>query len=272
MFNHFADTKPPPGLSFAPPAEPENDYPAAGNMNDAAGEDAYARRLKLTGAIGFSTSASSQGNIEPPMPAAVTPPHFSTSDSLAPIGRTVQSAVPNISRAPVRYNFPPSSLEIPNSEVELANALQEEDAGLEALDLNGALRSSRPGQKDFAERLMSKYGWTKGSGLGASGTGIVNPLRVQIEKQKKKPDSEGGGYVGPGGRGKIIGGKKAGASPSAEGGKFGIMSEVIVLGGMLNGLDLDAEMERAKDGGLLQEIGDECGEKVSVVASAEWHP
>lgn len=115
---------------------------------------------------------------------------------------------------------------------------------------------------------MSKYGWSKGSGLGASGSGIVNPLRVQIEKQKKKPDSEGGGFVGPGGRGKILGGKKKGGSGAdSEGGKFGAMSEVVVLRGMVDGMDLDAEMEGAGDGGLMQEIGEECGDKVKTVQS-----
>ena len=112
---------------------------------------------------------------------------------------------------------------------------------------------------------MSKYGWTKGSGLGASGSGIVNPLRVQIEKQKKKSDAEGGGFVGPRGRGKIIGGKRkkgADGKEESEEGKYGAMSEVIVLRGMVDGMDLDAELEGSGDGGLMQEIGEECGEKV----------
>jgi splicing factor 45 len=106
---------------------------------------------------------------------------------------------------------------------------------------------------------MSKYGWTKGSGLGASGTGITSALRVQVEKQKKKPDSEGGGFVGPGGMGKIIGGKKKGGE--GDGGKFGAMSEVVVLKGMVDGMDLEKELD---DGGLMQEIGEECGEKVKL--------
>lgn len=106
---------------------------------------------------------------------------------------------------------------------------------------------------------MSKYGWSKGSGLGAAGSGILNPLRVQVEKQKKRPDSEGGGFVGPGGMGKIIGGKRKGGDASES--KFGTMSEVVVLKGMVDGMDLDAEMG-AGNGGLMQEIGDECGEKV----------
>ena len=108
---------------------------------------------------------------------------------------------------------------------------------------------------------MSKYGWTKGSGLGANSSGIINPLRVQVEKQKKKPDSEGGGFVGPSGMGKIVGGKKKGGKgEGSEEGKFGAMSEVIVLKGMIDGMDLDEELA---SGNLMQEIGEECGEKVS---------
>ena len=162
----------------------------------------------------------------------------------------------------MRYNLPPAPAELPKSEAELEMALRVEDRGEEEPESDDIPRSLRPGQRGFAERLMSKYGWTKGSGLGASGSGIVNPLRVQVEKQKKKPDSEGGGFVGPGGRGKIIGGKKGGTT-AAEGGKFGAMSEVIILEGMVDGMDLNAELESAGDGGLMQEIGEECGEKVS---------
>jgi hypothetical protein len=119
-------------------------------------------------------------------------------------------------------------------------------------------RSLRPGQKGFAERLLSKYGWTKGSGLGADGSGIAKPLQVKVEKRKKRPDSEGGGFVTPSGRGTIIGGKRKGGD---DPGKFGVMSEVIVLRGMLDGMDLDTELS-GEGGGLMQEIGEECSEKV----------
>lgn len=141
------------------------------------------------------------------------------------------------------------------------NALEQEGEEMAADD---APRSLRPGQKGFAERLMSKYGWSKGSGLGASGSGITAPLRVQMEKQKKKPDSEGGGFVGPGGMGKIIGGKKKAGTEESKAGKFGAMSEVILLRNMVDGMDLDEELG-AGDGGLMQEIGQECGEKVRFV-------
>lgn len=148
-------------------------------------------------------------------------------------------------------------------------------------------RSLRPGQKGFAERLMSKYGWTKGQGLGATNSGIINPLRVQVEKQPKKKSggADGGGWLGDGAtaprttgsssRGKIIGGKKRKGDNDEEG-QFGRMSEVVVLRGMVDGLDLDAEMHSTGDnggsgGGLMQEIGEECSEKYGRVERVFIH-
>lgn len=129
-------------------------------------------------------------------------------------------------------------------------------------------RSSRPGQKGFAQRLMSKYGWTAGSGLGAESSGIINPLQVKVEKRRKRPDAEGGGYADPANRARIIGGKTAAAkdpsssagSTAAEGNasKFGAMSEVIVLQNMLENMP---SLQEEVEGGLGQEIGEECGDK-----------
>lgn len=133
-------------------------------------------------------------------------------------------------------------------------------------------RSSRPGQKGFAQRLMSKYGWTAGSGLGADSSGIINPLQVKVEKRRKRPDAEGGGYADPANRARIIGGKTAAAATAAKGGpepgsaaeggdgasKFGAMSEVIVLRNMLE--NMPSLQEEVEDG-LGQEIGEECGDK-----------
>ncbi|KAI9729921.1 MAG: hypothetical protein M1818_008361 [Claussenomyces sp. TS43310] len=228
MGNQFA---PPSNYSFAPP--PIDPAPTVGSGDDKTGDDAYARRLQLSQAP------------PPPPPANIPPPPESTPEGV-------------ISRAPVRYSLPPAPAELPRSEAELEDALaaEEEDNEQPPEEASTAPRSLRPGQKGFAERLMSKYGWTKGSGLGADGTGIVNPLRVQIEKRKKKPDSEGGGFADPKGIGKIVGGKKK--PGKEEKGKFGDMSEVIVLNGMLDGMDIDEEVG---DGGLMQEIGEECGEK-----------
>lgn len=266
---------------FAPPSSFENGSKSQHNPqpveipNDPTGDDVYARRMLLSqfGSpaeyLNYNPLAHQLEPLSvvppppPPPPASDSPytahPHSPSTSNKPPLPPA------SISRAPVRYNLPAAPSELPASEAELEDALRTDLREEEDLS-DAAPRSLRPGQKGFAERLMSRYGWSKGSGLGASGSGIVNPLRVQVEKQKKKPDSEGGGFVGPGGRGKIIGGKKKGG-PDAEpeDGKFGPMSEVVVLRGMVDGMDLDAEMEGAGDGGLMQEIGEECGEKVSII-------
>jgi hypothetical protein len=162
-----------------------------------------------------------------------------------------------ISKNPVHYDNFPDPLMLPRLEALGEDILPEYESQ------DGSTRSLRPGQKGFAERLMSKYGWTKGTGLGASGSGIVNPLRVQLEKQKKKPDSENGGFVRTGGTGKIIGGNKLDRPTAvAEMGRFGQMSEVVVLRGFIDGMDFDADLTSAGEGGLTQKIGDECSEKV----------
>ncbi|KAJ6085817.1 hypothetical protein N7486_004188 [Penicillium sp. IBT 16267x] len=226
----FTQSIPPP-----PPEEP----PAP--PSDTTGDEAYTRRLQQT---------------HQPPPGQI-PPTPSRLEAFQPSSAT-------ISRAPVRYTLPPPPADIPASEAELEEVFAKEqpeaeaEAETEDADAEDAPRSLRPGQKGFAERLLSKYGWTKGSGLGATGSGIAKPLQVKVEKRKKRPDSEGGGFVTPGGRGTIIGGKKK----DEDTGKFGPMSEVIILRGMLDGMDLEAELE---SGELMQEIGEECNEKYGSV-------
>ncbi|KAI9696929.1 MAG: hypothetical protein M1836_004890 [Candelina mexicana] len=253
---------PPSDYSFAPPpsfgdnetAKPVAPPPPADIPHDPTGEDAYARRMRL--------SQIQQGS----SPAELPPTPVSFSETNQSLQNPVAAPTPpglaptSISRAPVRYNLPSAPADLPSSEAELQNTIRQEESDDELVE-DEAPRSLRPGQKGFAERLMSKYGWTKGSGLGASESGIVNPLRVQVEKQKKKPDSEGGGFVGTGGRGKIIGGKRKTVGAGAQEGKFGPMSEVILLRGMVDGMDLDQELKGGGDGGLMQEIGEECGDK-----------
>lgn len=262
----------PPGPSSPPPLSPPPPPPAE-IPNDATGEDAYTRRMRMA-----------QQNTYPPPPplppqAGATPP---------PPGQ--------ITRAPVRYNLPPPPDELPSTEAELEAKLAqdydenfEEDDDEDSTDAGTSAaggemstppsRSNRPGQAGFAQRLLSKYGWTKGSGLGAQGTGIINPLYAKADKRKKtkqkNPDAEGGEGGTPPATGRIMGGQKskAGRQAEAEGGKFGTMSEVVRLEGMLKGMDLDAELTGRADGGggIMQEIGEECEEKYGSVVRVYIH-
>ncbi|PCD35266.1 hypothetical protein AU210_007848 [Fusarium oxysporum f. sp. radicis-cucumerinum] len=222
--NQFA---PPSSYAFVPPP-PQS--PPAPPPSDVSGDDAFARRLAI-----------SQRDAPPPAQASPSQP----------------SNPATISRAPVRYSKPHDDEDATGDNVEddayspppaLGSSLPEQP------DDDSRARSSRPGQSGFAHRLMSKYGWTKGSGLGADESGIVNPLRVQVEKRRKKADADGGGWAEPGGKGKIIGGKRK----EENAGKFGTMSDVIVLRNMLENMP---NLEEEIAGGLGQEIGEECGEK-----------
>ncbi|EWG40407.1 hypothetical protein FVEG_02810 [Fusarium verticillioides 7600] len=226
MFLQFA---PPSSYAFVPP--PPQSPPAGPTPGDVSGDDAFARRV-----------ATSQGDAPPPA-AEASPSQPSNSAT--------------ISRAPVRYSKPHDDEDGTEDNVDddayspppaLGSSLPEQPGD------DAQARSSRPGQFGFAHRLMSKYGWTKGSGLGADESGIVNPLRVQVEKRRKKADADGGGWAEPGGKGKIVGGKRK----EENTGKFGAMSDVIVLRNMLENMP---NLEEEIAGGLGQEIGEECGEK-----------
>ncbi|KAK5660100.1 hypothetical protein OQA88_13569 [Cercophora sp. LCS_1] len=185
---------------------------------DETADDVFARRLALS-------------NPPPPPPPPPPPTDAAT-----------------ISRAPVRYSPPPQPMETDDTP-----PYPPQPASPDTRSTN------RPGQSGFAQRLMAKYGWSEGSGLGASEDGMKTALRVQVEKRRRRPDAEGGGFAEPGGRGKIIAAKSGnGGKNQKEGGKFGKMSETIVLKNMLEGMsDLEGEIEA----GLQQEIGEECGEK-----------
>ncbi|KAL9108641.1 MAG: hypothetical protein Q9227_006587 [Pyrenula ochraceoflavens] len=260
---------PPPTMSFAPPHF--NDEPTATPPppppleppNDATGEDAYARRMRI-----------SQGPPPPPPQSFIedVPAPPVSNPSATPAPAPTQPPAGQISRAPVRYNLPPPSADLPSSEAELESAMDEtqETPITETEPTADEPRSLRPGQAGFAERLLMKQGWTKGSGLGAKATGIVNPLYAKVDKRKKKSDAEGGGYATPAGTGKILGGQKSAKAKQDEMSKFGEMSEVVVLKGMLKGMDLDEEMSR-EEGGIMQEIGEECGDKYGNVERVYIH-
>ncbi|KAK7969629.1 hypothetical protein PG996_001930 [Apiospora saccharicola] len=251
MTNQFA---PPSSYAFAPPPRSP---PRATIPDDKTGDDAYARRLALSQGVAIPPPPST---LSPPPPP---PPNQSTTSS-APPPPPLETDSSTIARAPVRYVQPEPAPPAPAASENDAEAMDvdqpEAAAGAGGDD---APRSNLPGQRGFAARLMSKYGWSKGQGLGADNSGIAQPLRVQVEKRRKRPDSEGGGWAEPGGRGRIIDASRNNSKKAVENGndssvgKFGPISPVIVLRRMLDNIeDLQHEVEE----GLGQEIGEECGD------------
>ncbi|KAK7555664.1 G-patch DNA repair protein [Phyllosticta citricarpa] len=249
-----AQFAPPKSLNFAPPSSlnappPPPPVPAAPAEipDDPTGEDAYARRMRLSGMAG-----------NPPPPEVEDEPE-STNAPPPPPPPPEPTPSATISRAPVRYELPPAPAGLPATEEEMDQMMDEDEdepASEAAPEDGDGPRSRAPGQKGFAQRLMQKYGWEKGKGLGAKETGIVTPLQMQAQKRKKKSDAEGGGWAAPKGMGKIVGGKRV--KVEEENSPYPALSEVIVLFHMVDGMDVEKELQ---EGVLVQEIGEECGAK-----------
>ncbi|KTW29854.1 hypothetical protein T552_01058 [Pneumocystis carinii B80] len=138
-----------------------------------------------------------------------------------------------ITREPQMYDIKTTnSSESMTSSIDSENSKTPESSGFQS-------NSNMPGQKKFAERLMKKYGWEKGKGLGASNDGIVNPLIVKQSKDRKNIGS-------------IIN-----KNQPEKTGKFGKLSKVILLTNV-------SELETVDDE-LSQEIGDECNKSYGKV-------
>ncbi|CCX04861.1 Similar to DNA-damage-repair/toleration protein DRT111, chloroplastic; acc. no. P42698 [Pyronema omphalodes CBS 100304] len=149
---------PPPPTSSAPPPPPV-EVP-----DDISGEDAFARRMRMSqqGAVGYSGISQAPTEAPPPPPP---PQHAPAPPSPTP------SAV--ISRAPVMFEQPVKLDRAESPEYEPEPESSEP--------------SLRPGQSGFAKRLMEKQGWKAGQGLGKDGSGITKAIQMVQAGKKDGP-------------------------------------------------------------------------------------
>ncbi|KAI7220476.1 hypothetical protein KC333_g2327 [Hortaea werneckii] len=263
---------PPPVQQTVPP--PVTTGQPTGDDSKAAADIETKRAEALAKIAAFKAKLAAQGKVPsaaasptPPVaatqstPPAAAPPTANAASQPPPPPPVEEPEQPGVvaSKGAVRYNLPPPPPEDDNLGDPKLSTSPSQTA---ATDQPDAPRSKAPGQKGFAERLLKKYGWEKGKGLGAEGNeGIATAVVAKAEKRKKLPDQEGGGWAAPKNMGKLVGGKRRKLTEGEkaeiegeEGGGAGELSEVVKLEGMCKGMDLDAEIQ---DNGLYDEIGKE---------------
>ncbi|EMR10154.1 hypothetical protein PNEG_01428 [Pneumocystis murina B123] len=220
---------------------------------DETAEEAYARRVAMSQnrnvEVDYRSSYSTEPTYEIDLPKQSFPPLSSSEDPVSvelshevldnPLAisddkQHLQTfSKTTIIREPQMYDIKTTnSSEFMSSSMDSENLKIPESLGFQT-------NSNMPGQKKFAERLMKKYGWEKGKGLGASNDGIVNPLIVKQSKDRKNTGS-------------IIN-----KNHPEKTGKFGKLSKVILLTNV-------SELETVDDE-LSQEIGDECNKSYGKV-------
>jgi len=155
-------------------------------------------------------------------------------------------ATATISSEPVHYTAAITTSSEPVHYTTSSDPVQYASATASSEPDSSEPRGSHPGQRDFATRLMSKYGWQKGQGLGADSTGLVTPLIAKASKEKK-------------GSGQIINRNKR----HEDYGEQGKMSRCVVLANVVAAGEADEE--------LVEEIGGECREKYGEVERVRVH-
>ncbi|KAF2707062.1 hypothetical protein K504DRAFT_483262 [Pleomassaria siparia CBS 279.74] len=227
--------------------------------NDETGDEAFARRARLS-ATPQAVVASPPPPPPPPPPpqspepAETAPPPPPPPPQAAPYDPTI-SAPPvtynhTISAPPVTYSHTISSAPVHYQLPEVQRNVNDRPPVFDSHD-------ERPAKKQkvvsFGARMLAKMGHVEGQGLGKNSDGITTHLEAVKRKGQNKVDENGdrdrirSAHVFD-----IRGGLRT-AKPEES--KFGQPSRVIVTWGCCDGVDLAADADR-NDGGVRQEMGD----------------
>ena len=232
------------------------------------GDDAYARRMAISAGQPLSFSKEETGDDAYQRRAAIS------STSLPEPPSEPSSSLPYNPFAPISVPPPPPGPP-PSIEDEVARkreaaaAIAAKFGALAAVqspeELTPAPQNSvqryvlvsvmescssirRADPSTFAERMMAKWGYQEGQGLGADGQGIVNALKVeQIHEGKGKGKKEGKGVAVGSKMGRIINDNED-TQAREDRIRFGEPSRVVVLTNMVGPEDAD-------DADLREEIG-----------------
>ena len=195
---------PPPGMTFAPSAVYDDDDKAMGKLGIRGAQSCRCSDILLedddepyepppppstlpanamSSDVDAQHMAMSSHALPPPPPPAPAVEEDEDMDYEPPSPPRLKSVEPtlapgSISKEPVRYEVPTPATaaagSISREPVRYDNAPppsppEAEIRGEEPTPQASQPPSKRPGQKDFAKRMMEKMGWQKGSGLGVEG-------------------------------------------------------------------------------------------------------
>lgn len=256
---------PPPTASelpqplLPPPPPPPGPPPSAPNLT-MSGEEAYQRRLAMSRQMQSESGeeayqrrlamSQQQQSIQPATTQHQSPPSQPASHENTPA--LAPAAAPRDLEASRNAAAAIAARLARNSSTSTSTAPSTDDDDDE---------EHRPDPAAFAERLMAKWGHTRGQGLGAEGNqGRADALIM--EKVPQKPHRGGHDSSSTASRGKFT---TADPRVQEDLEKYGSPSEVIYLGNILSADDEE------DDDDLPEDIAEECN-KFGIVQRVALHP